>query len=100
MVQRYTEGVSLEDSQEHYKAPSGGLGKAAEPGGVTRRLSRRTTRGFQNETMVPRNRIELLTRGFSVSNEALLLNILDHMSALGRAADELRRSLEGRSDSS
>jgi len=60
MVQRYTESVDFEDSQKHYQPPTG---RACD---ATGGLQRRVTRGFQNEEVVPRNRIELLTRGFSV----------------------------------
>jgi integrase len=58
MVQRYTESVEFEDSQKHYQAPSGGARDT--------RIPVRVTRGFVSEAVVPRNRIELLTRGFSV----------------------------------
>ncbi len=52
------------------------------------------TRGLEEANVVPRNRIELLTRGFSVQQECMLIEILDHLIALGRAADVLRESLE------
>ncbi len=59
MVQKYTESVSFEDSQKHYIAPTDGMADA------TRGL-RKVTRGLEEANVVPRNRIELLTRGFSV----------------------------------
>ena len=52
MVQRYTESVDFEDSQKRYKAP-------------TQRLMDATD-GLSKNDKVPRPRIELGTRGFSV----------------------------------
>jgi len=52
MVQKYTESVDFEDSQKHYKAPTEQLADA--------------TGGFQKSGLVPKPRIELGTRGFSV----------------------------------
>ncbi len=43
--------------------------------------------------MVPRPRIELGTRGFSVRQENLLIEILTHLAALGQVADQLRQAL-------
>ena len=43
--------------------------------------------------MVPRPRIELGTRGFSVRQGHLLVEILTHLVALGQAAEQLRQSL-------
>jgi integrase len=73
MVQRYTESVGFEDSQKHYVAPSEGLVESTHdvPGATrglpdaTRGLSKMTG-GLSEVSVVPRNRIELLTRGFSV----------------------------------
>ncbi len=73
MVQRYSESVGFEDSQKRYVAPSDGL-VASTPGSpeVTRGLADTTrglakmTGGLSEPSVVPRNRIELLTRGFSV----------------------------------
>ncbi len=52
MVKKYTESVDFEDSQKHYKAPTERLADAAG--------------GLQKDGVVPRPRIELGTRGFSV----------------------------------
>ena len=52
MVERYTESVDFEDSQKRYKAPLGRLADA--------------TGGFPKDSQMPRPRIELGTRGFSV----------------------------------
>jgi len=52
MVQRYTESVNFEDSQKHYKAPMERLADATD--------------GLTKDNEVPRPRIELGTRGFSV----------------------------------
>ena len=52
MVQRYTESVDFEDSQKHYKAP---MERVAD-----------VTDGLTKDDKVPRPRIELGTRGFSV----------------------------------
>jgi len=43
--------------------------------------------------MVPRPRIELGTRGFSVRQEHLLIEILTHLAALGQVAEQLRQAL-------
>jgi hypothetical protein len=50
------------------------------------------TGGLSEVSVVPRNRIELLTRGFSVQ-PSLLMDMLSHLAALGRAAEELGRAL-------
>jgi hypothetical protein len=57
------------------------------------------TRGFPKMTgglpdvrVVPRNRIELLTRGFSVRPD-LVRDLLDHLTALGRLAAETGRAI-------
>ena len=42
---------------------------------------------------MPRPRIELGTRGFSVRQEHLLVEILTHLAALGQAAEQLRQAL-------
>jgi len=52
MVQKYTESVDFEDSQKRYKAPMERLADA--------------TSGLTKDDVVPRPRIELGTRGFSV----------------------------------
>ena len=52
MVQKYTESVDFEDSQKQYKAPMERLADATD--------------GLQKTGLVPRPRIELGTRGFSV----------------------------------
>jgi len=52
MVENYTESVDFEDAQKHYKAPMARLADA--------------TSGLQKSDKVPRPRIELGTRGFSV----------------------------------
>jgi len=52
MVQKYTESVDFEDSQKHYKAPMERLADATD--------------GLTKDDEVPRPRIELGTRGFSV----------------------------------
>ena len=80
MVQTYTETVDFEDSHKHYVAPTAGLVQGTgDPAGATGKLPDATrglsdaTRGLPKMTgglpevsVVPRNRIELLTRGFSV----------------------------------
>jgi len=43
--------------------------------------------------MVPRPRIELGTRGFSVRQQNLLVEILNHLAALGQAAEQLKQDL-------
>ena len=43
--------------------------------------------------LVPRPRIELGTRGFSVRQQHLLIEILIHLAALGQVADQLRQTL-------
>ena len=43
--------------------------------------------------MVPRPRIELGTRGFSVRQQLLVLAILDHLAAVGQVAEKLRQEL-------
>ena len=43
--------------------------------------------------MVPRPRIELGTRGFSVRQEHLFLEILSHLAAMGQVAEQLRQEL-------
>jgi hypothetical protein len=52
------------------------------------------TGGLSETSLVPRNRIELLTRGFSVQ-PSLLLDMLAHLAALGRIAEELGRAMGG-----
>jgi len=52
MVQKYTESVTFEDSLKHYRVPMERLPDA--------------TRGLGKDEKVPRTRIELVTRGFSV----------------------------------
>jgi integrase len=59
MVQKYTESVDFEDSQKRYKAPMGQLTNSTD------RLSKKTN-GLTKKGMVPKARIELATRGFSV----------------------------------
>ena len=51
MVQRYTESVDFEDSMQRYVAP-------VRPADAAR--------GLDEDNLVPRSRVELLTRGFSV----------------------------------
>ncbi len=43
--------------------------------------------------MVPRPRIELGTRGFSVRQQHLCMEILTHLVAVGQAAEQLRQEL-------
>jgi hypothetical protein len=62
-------------------------------GKTTRGLSKMTG-GLSEVSVVPRNRIELLTRGFSVP-PSLLMDMLSHMAALGRIAEELGRAMGG-----
>ena len=52
MVQKYTESIDFEDSQKHYKALMERLADATD--------------GLTKDDEVPRPRIELGTRGFSV----------------------------------
>ncbi len=52
MVQKYTESVDFEDSQKYYKAPMEQLADVTD--------------GFTKDGVVPRPRVELGTRGFSV----------------------------------
>ena len=52
MVQRYTESVDFEDSQKRYRAP---MEKLTD-----------LTYGLTKKAVVPKARIELATRGFSV----------------------------------
>ncbi len=52
MVELYTKDVDFEDAQKHYKAPTERLADATD--------------GLQKSGVVPRPRIELGTRGFSV----------------------------------
>jgi hypothetical protein len=42
--------------------------------------------------MVPKARIELATRGFSVRQEHLCIEILTHLAAIGQAAEELKQT--------
>ncbi|GEM_PF-5325294 len=79
MVQKYTESVTFEDSLKHYRAPMERL-----PG---------ATRGLGKDEKVPRTRIELVTRGFSVRQEHLYIEILTHLVAIGQAAQELLSSV-------
>jgi integrase len=74
MVQTYTETVDFEDSQRRYVAPTAEVAKVAgdDLPAATRGLADATrglpemTGGLPETSVVPRNRIELLTRGFSV----------------------------------
>ena len=43
--------------------------------------------------MVPRPRIELGTRGFSVRQQHLCIEILTHLVAVGQVAEQLRQEL-------
>ena len=43
--------------------------------------------------MVPRPRIELGTRGFSVRQQDLCIEILTHLVAVGQVAEQLRQEL-------
>jgi hypothetical protein len=52
------------------------------------------TGGLPEASVVPRNRIELLTRGFSVQ-PSLLMDMLAHLAALGHLAEELARTIAG-----
>ena len=79
MVQKYTESVDFEDSQKHYKAPM-------------ERLTD-TIGGLAKGYVVPRARVELATRGFSVRQEHLLLEMLTHLIALGQVAEQLKQDL-------
>ena len=58
MVQRYTESVTFNDSLQHYRAP---LGRLKKTDGLPEKTS-----GLDKKDMVPRPRLELGTRGFSV----------------------------------
>jgi len=87
MVQKYTESVDFEDSQKRYKAPTERLAYAT--GGLPK-----TTGGLGKNSEVPRPRIELGTRGFSVREGTQLLpQLLDQLEALGQTATELKRAL-------
>jgi len=44
--------------------------------------------------MVPRPRIELGTRGFSVRQQSLCIEILTHLAAVGQAAEQLLLSIQ------
>ena len=44
--------------------------------------------------MVPRPRIELGTRRFSVFQQGLTLEILQHLVSIGQAAEQLSRSIQ------
>ena len=99
MVQRYTETVGFEDSQRRYVAPTEGLVESRHDlpdatrglADATRGLSEMTG-GLSETSVVPRNRIELLTRGFSVQ-PSLVMDMLAHLAALGRAAEQLGQAL-------
>lgn len=80
MVKRYSESVDFEDSQKHYKAPMERLADA--------------TGGLPKNDVVPRTRIELVTRGFSVHQQYLLIEILTNLAAVGQAAQQLLLSFE------
>jgi len=45
--------------------------------------------------MVPRPRIELGTRGFSVRQQHICIEILTHLVAVGQVAEQLRQELGG-----
>ena len=66
MVQRYTESVDFEDSQKRYRAPMEGLADSTD--GLLKATDGliKTTDGLTKKGLVPKARIELATRGFSV----------------------------------
>ncbi len=79
MVQTYTESVSFDDSLGHYQSP---IRRPAD-----------ATDGLSEKEEVPKPRIELGTRGFSVRQEHLCIEILTHLADIGQAAEELRQTL-------
>ena len=52
------------------------------------------TDGLTKDDEVPRPRIELGTRGFSVRQENLCIEILTQLAAVGQAADKLLLSIQ------
>jgi len=79
IVQKYTESVDFKDSQRHYKATMEELTDAIN--------------GLQKSGMVPRPRFELGTRGFSVHQEQLIIEILILFATLGQVAEQLKQTL-------